>query len=89
MGQAITEGVLLGTYAFRKYLTKAPEYKEIQQFNIITSDTNDIEALQRGCQKGKIISEAVILARDMVNEPANVMTPTINGRNCQDSGSKL
>jgi leucyl aminopeptidase len=77
VAQAITEGVLLGTYAFRKYLTKAPDYKEIQQFNIITPDQNNIEALQRGCQKGKITSEAVILARNMVNEPANTMTPTL------------
>jgi len=32
--------------------------------------------MERGCQIGRIISEAVALARDMVNEPANVVTPT-------------
>ncbi len=77
VGQAICEGALLGTYTFRKHVTKAPDYKEIQQFNVLVADSNDVSVMERGCQKGKIISEAAILARDMVNEPANVMTPTV------------
>jgi leucyl aminopeptidase len=76
VGQSICEGALLGTYTFRKHITKTPEYKEIQQLNILVSDANSVSALTRGCEKGKIISEAVALARDMVNEPANVVTPT-------------
>ena len=76
VGQAITEGILLGTYTFRKHITKAPEYKEIQQFNIIESDPEKRTALAQGIWKGKIIAEATILARDMVNEPANVINPT-------------
>jgi leucyl aminopeptidase len=75
IGQSIAEGVLLGTYTFLKYKTKAPEYKEIQQFNIIESDGTKIEPLKKGCQKGQIISRATNQARDWVNEPANVINP--------------
>ncbi len=76
VGQSVCEGALLGTYAFRKHITKSPDYKEIQQLNILVTGNNDISALERGCQRGRIISEATIFARDMVNEPANVMTPS-------------
>jgi leucyl aminopeptidase len=76
VGQAICEGALLGTYAFRKHITKTPEYKDIQKLNILVSENKSAASLEKGCKRGAIISEAVALARDMVNEPANVMTPT-------------
>lgn len=76
VGQAITEGALLGTYTFRKHMTKAPDYREIQRFNIVEADREKAVLLEKGCRKGKIIADATILARDMVNEPSNIMTPT-------------
>jgi leucyl aminopeptidase len=76
VGQAVTEGALLGTYTFRKHITKAPDYKEIQQVNIIEADPAKKDALEKGIRKGRIIAEGAILARDMVNEPANVINPT-------------
>jgi len=77
IGQAICEGALLGTYTFRKHITKAADYKEIKQLNIMVTENKNIADMERGLQKGKIISEAVTLARDMVNEPANFVTPTV------------
>jgi leucyl aminopeptidase len=75
VGQAMSEGALLGTYTFRKHITKAPDYGEIQRFNIVEADREKAALLEIGCRKGKIIAEATILARDMVNEPSNFMTP--------------
>ena len=74
--QAITEGALLGVYSFRKYLTKEPEHGEIKQLTIVDADKGKIPGLEQGCHKGKILAEATNLARDMVNEPANYMTPS-------------
>jgi leucyl aminopeptidase len=73
--QAITEGALLGAYTFKKHMTNIEDSKDIQRVDIIVKDAErkDIES---GIWKGRIMSEAVILARDMVNEPANVMNPT-------------
>lgn len=82
---AITEGALLGLYCFRKHMTKPPEYGEIELLQIVTGDQSGILALERGYRKGKIMAEAVILTRDMVNEPANFMTPT----NMAEVASKL
>ncbi len=74
--QAIVEGALLGTYDFRQHLTKEAEYGEIKQLTVVDANESSISALEQGLNKGRILAEAMILARDMVNEPANYMTPT-------------
>jgi len=74
--QAITEGALLGLYSFRRHQTKEAEHGEIEQLTIIDADESRIASLEQGCHKGSILAEATNLARDMVNEPANYMTPT-------------
>jgi len=74
--QAITEGVLLGLYSFRKHITeKEDEQVEIKKLTIVYSKANDVHLLEKGSSKGRILAEAANLARDMVNEPANYMTP--------------
>jgi len=73
--QAITEGALLGVYSFRKHITKEAEYSEIKQFLVVSRGESDLPTLEQGCNKGKVMAEATNLARDMVNEPANHMTP--------------
>jgi len=74
--QAITEGALLGVYSFRRHITREAEYGEIKQLLIVSNDESELPTLEQGCQKGKIMAEATNLARDMVNEPANYMTPS-------------
>jgi leucyl aminopeptidase len=74
--QAITEGAVLGLYTFRKHISKEPETSELNQISIIESNTADLAALQEGVRFGRITAEAANLARDLVNEPANYMTPT-------------
>jgi len=74
--QAVTEGILLGVYSFRKHITKEAEYSEINQLAIVTADEANLPSLVAGYRKGRILAEAANLARDMANEPANCMTPT-------------
>ncbi|MFC1947435.1 leucyl aminopeptidase [Chloroflexota bacterium] len=74
--QAMTEGALLGTYSFRRHITREAEHGKISQLTIITDDNSLIPEMESGCEKGKIIAEAAMNARDMVNEPANFMTPS-------------
>ncbi|MBU2536675.1 MAG: leucyl aminopeptidase [Chloroflexi bacterium] len=74
--QAIAEGALLGTYTFRRHMTKEEDKPdEIKQLSIVGTERLKSQ-LEEGANKGRIISEATNLARDMVNEPANYMTPT-------------
>ncbi len=73
--QAVTEGALLGTYSFRRHITREAEYGEIKQLTIVAGDKTQLPRLEQGCNKGRVLAEATNLARDMVNEPANYMTP--------------
>jgi len=74
--QAVTEGALLGTYSFRRHITKEAEHGEIKQLTIVAGGKTELPGLEQGCNKGRVLAEATNLARDMVNEPANYMTPT-------------
>jgi leucyl aminopeptidase len=73
--QTITEGSLLGLYRFQKHITKEPENQDIEEILIVEMDATKLSALEQGCKKGKVTSEATNLARDLINEPANYMTP--------------
>ena len=83
--QAVTEGVLLGVYSFRRHITKEAEHGEIKQLLIVGSDETKLPILEQGCYKGRVLAEATNLARDMVNEPANYMTP----KHMADMATKL
>jgi leucyl aminopeptidase len=72
--QTVVEGAILGTYTFRRHMTKE-DNGELKQLTVAGPKT-DLSALQEGSRRGKILAEATNLARDLVNEPANFMTPS-------------
>ena len=73
--QAVTEGSILGLYTFRKHVTKEPEYGEIEELVIVERDEGRLPLLERSIHRGKVVAEATNFARDLINEPANYMTP--------------
>lgn len=73
LAEGIVEGALLGLYRFTKY--KKPEYEDIEEVLMVVREESDVPILDRAVRKGKVMAEATSLARDMVNEPANCMTP--------------
>ncbi|MEE8174283.1 MAG: M17 family peptidase N-terminal domain-containing protein, partial [Dehalococcoidia bacterium] len=73
--QAVVEGSILGVYAFRKHMTKEPESGEIKELLIVEKEEGKISSLEGGRVRGQVLAEATNFARDMVNEPANYMTP--------------
>jgi len=74
--QAVTEGAILGLYTFRKHMTKKnDDFTEVKELLIVDSKQAK-PLLEQGSSKGKILAEAANLARDMVNEPGNYMTPS-------------
>jgi leucyl aminopeptidase len=72
--KVIAEGALLGLYSFTKY--KKPEYEDIEEILIVVREKEKVPMLELAIDKGKVVAEAANLARDMVNEPANYMTPS-------------
>jgi leucyl aminopeptidase len=74
--QAVTEGALLGAYSFRRHMTEKAEHGELKRLTIVAADKSKLSILKQGSDKGRVLAEATRLARDMVNEPANYMTPS-------------
>ena len=75
--QAITEGAILGLYRFRKHISKEPENGDLQELVIVERDEAKRGQLEKGCDVGRVTAESVTFARDMINEPANFMTPSV------------
>lgn len=76
--QALTEGSLLAGYVYVKY--KSGDEKNLARFpqTITISDHGEaqkIRAIAQGIKQGEICADAVIFARDLVNEPSSHMTP--------------
>lgn len=69
---ARTEGALLGTYAFTKYRKDKGHSIDI---DLLAANRAEAAAVEAGRRRGQVIAEAVNYARDLVNEPANIMTP--------------
>ena len=76
-GQAIAEGSLMGLYRFGSYLSNdGDKTVEFEELTIVDQDQKSADAISNGVAAGQVAAEGAILARDMVNEPANAMTPT-------------
>jgi leucyl aminopeptidase len=73
--QAVVEGAWLGTYRFDKYL-KEKNNKTVRSLIVLEPDRRSAPGAREGLRLGRIWAEATCLTRDLVNEPANVMTPT-------------
>ena len=69
-GQAIAEGALMASYRFTRYKGD-PKPCRIETVTVVGKGVQ----LQRGIDRGMEIAGAVAMARDLVNEPAGVMTP--------------
>jgi leucyl aminopeptidase len=72
--EAIAEGAILGLYSFSKY--KKPEYEDIDEILIVAKEGEEVPTIEPAIDKGKAVAQATNMARDMVNEPANYMTPS-------------
>lgn len=75
ISKAVTEGAILSLYDFIEYRTeKRQEIKKVEEIIILVErEDKDVNS---GLNDGIKISEAVNLARDMINHPANTATPT-------------
>ncbi|MFH0949435.1 MAG: leucyl aminopeptidase [Candidatus Aenigmatarchaeota archaeon] len=72
--QAITEGTILSLYRFTEYKTDKTGIKNIDSFSIIVNK-NELAEAKKSAEQGSLITDATNYARDIVNTPANTMTP--------------
>ena len=75
LGQAVAEGTELGGYAFNKYFSKPEKKAAVKRLTLIEAGNRRRAALRAGAARGQVMADAQMLARDLVNEPSNQMTP--------------
>jgi leucyl aminopeptidase len=78
VGQALAEGSLLGLYRLNKYKTSTEEDDKdnLRDLQILASGGTTQQALLQGVERGRILADAVTLARDLSNSPGNEINPS-------------
>ncbi len=87
--QTVFEGIYLGNYSFDVY--KSEEKKKSKKLQIFYSPSTGI--IQKAQKKAERLIESVVFARDLVNEPAITLTPSVlalrTGRELKKFGVKV
>ncbi|HEV8438756.1 MAG TPA: leucyl aminopeptidase [Methylomirabilota bacterium] len=81
--QAVVEGAILGTYRFDRYL-KDKSDKAIRALAVVEPERRHQAAVREGLRLGEIWARAACLTRDLVNEPANVVTPSYLAKRAEE-----
>lgn len=72
--QAICEGVFLSQYNFKRYIEKN-DFVPIDEIIFFTDSPKYTKEISDTLKNSKIITDAVFAARDLGNEPSNMLTP--------------
>ncbi len=92
--ESFVTGLLLGLYQYNTFKTdEKKKVKGIERFILLGEKEEEIKKIQEGLQTGESISQAVYLARDLVNGPSNQITPSALAEKAreiaQEHGMKL
>lgn len=87
LSESFVTGLILGTYQFNEFKTlDRDKIKEIGAVVLLGETAEEVRSIREGARAGNIISKSVNMARDLVNGPANQVTPTALVRKCQEIG---
>ncbi len=94
--EAIAEGSLLGLYRFDRYKSSSDSNGSgdsdstngsLETLEILELEASKIADLESGVSRGRAYADAACMARDLVNEPPNVLTPSELASRAQDASS--
>jgi leucyl aminopeptidase len=74
--RVIAEGALYGDYESDTYKTRDREGRYLENFVLISEARLGQKEVKEGIRRGTIIGEATSFARNLANEPANILTPS-------------
>lgn len=75
--QAATEGIVLSAFSSDRYKSGERGAPPIDQVLIVTAASDELSRLEAAIERGRILGESSNLARELSNEPSNVLTPTV------------
>jgi leucyl aminopeptidase len=74
---AVAEGAVLGGWEANKYKSDPKkDDQQVESFTLATSGAG-AAALRKALERGRIVAESQNMTRDLVNEPANKLTPKV------------
>ncbi|MGE3857604.1 MAG: M17 family peptidase N-terminal domain-containing protein, partial [Dehalococcoidia bacterium] len=84
-GRAAAEAFVLGLYRFDHHHTRAQDRPRhtLGDVTLVETSARRVSAMQGGASEGVILGEQTNFARDLANEPSNLMTPTIEPARAQ------
>jgi leucyl aminopeptidase len=76
--QAVVEGTILGLYRYGApgMIPREGFERHVDALRLVEFDATRLSEVETGAKVGQAIAEAACLARDLANQPANVVTPT-------------
>src|SRR2546422_4228660 len=87
--QAAVEGVLLGLFEPDMYKTENKEERRIDELVLVAAAAGSENELAQGVERGRIIGEAVNLARELSNEPSSTLTPSELAERAKETANKF
>src|SRR6476646_9308583 len=75
--QAITEGLVLANYSGDRYKSGERGGPPADRAVVVDRRAGDAAPLERAVERGRILAESCNIARDLCNEPSNVLTPSV------------
>jgi leucyl aminopeptidase len=71
----LAQGIVLRAYAFDRYKTKRKDDEKPPARRSVTVAVGDVAAARKAYAAREAVNGGVLMARDLVNEPANVLYP--------------
>jgi leucyl aminopeptidase len=87
--EAVVEGLIVGDFESDKYRTEKKPNREIQSVSLAGFDANQAEALAQALENGRVIAESQNFARDLINEPSNLLTPRMLAERAQKMAKEV
>ena len=87
--QAATEGALIGLFEPDMYKTENKEERRIDELVLLAAASGSEDELERGVECGRIIAEAVNMARELSNEPSNTLTPSELAERAKETANRF
>ena len=75
--QAATEGIALSAFSSDRYKSGERGAPPLDQALIVAGPVEEPSALEAAIERGRILGESSNIARELSNEPSNVLTPAI------------
>ena len=77
--QAVAEGAFAANFESDKYKTDKKDAKSLDSIVLTGFSERDRPSAEKGLARGRVIADAQNFARDLVNEPSNILTPKVLG----------